>query len=251
MTKVIFFRELKSLFQSPLAYVIAGLFCLLTGWIFFNLLINYVENVQNLPGQVQGQWGFINGVLLKLFGNMNFLFIFIVPILTMGSFAKEKNDETINLYWASTATDWNLILGKFFSLVIYICSLLIISLLFIYILSTTGLREMSLVWSAYIGILFNSVCYIALGLFISSTTKNQIIAAMCTFVLILGIWFLSWASQITNNYIIMQVLKHLSIVFHFEQFAKGLISFSSLTYYASFIGFSLFLTKKTLESRDW
>jgi ABC-2 type transport system permease protein len=207
--------------------------------------------VQNLPQQIRGQWGFINEVLLKLFGNVNFLLLFIAPVLTMSSFAKEKADETLNLYFASPCRDWDIVLGKFISIMVYFSFLIATTLIFVFILNMTGLTEFSIVWSGYLGLFLNLFCYVSLGLYVSSCTQNQVIAAMGTFVGILGIWFLSWGSQITNNYIIMQILKYLSIVSHFEQIAKGVLPLASLCFYMSFTFIFLYLTKKVLESRNW
>lgn len=251
MINTILKKELKIQLKSPMTYIVAGLFTLISGWIFFNLLINYVDNVQNLPAQIRGQWGFINEVLLKLFGNINLILLFITPIVTMGILAKEKNDQTINLYFASPCKEWDIILGKFFALSIFFGLLLGSTGVFIFILKMTGLSEFSLVWSGYLGLMLNILCYIAFGIFVSSCTKNQVISAMGTFVGILGIWFLSWGGQITKNYFLMQILKYLSIVSHFEQIAKGILPLSSLCFYLSFICFFLYLSKKSLESRNW
>ena len=116
MIYLIFKKELKSFFYSPLAYVLAGLFSLVMGWIFFNLLYSFVENIQALPkGPGGGEFQFVNHVVIKLFGNLNFLLLMICPILTMKLFAEEKKDQSIDIYFSSPINEWQLVLGKFFA----------------------------------------------------------------------------------------------------------------------------------------
>ena len=121
MIYLIFKKELKSFFYSPLAYVLAGLFSLVMGWIFFNLLYSFVENIQALPkGPGGGEFQFVNHVVIKLFGNLNFLLLMICPILTMKLFAEEKKDQSIDIYFSSPINEWQLVLGKFFSSILLI-----------------------------------------------------------------------------------------------------------------------------------
>jgi ABC-2 type transport system permease protein len=101
------------------------------------------------------------------------------------------------------------------------------------------------------GLFLNMVSYLALGLFASSLTSNQIVASVISYVGIMGFWVISWASQISTNYIYSEFFKYITIVRHFEMFVKGITSTSDLVYYFSFIFIWIFLTKKVLESRNW
>lgn len=251
MTWIIAVKELKSFFKSPIGYVLAGLFSLITGWIFLNLLVSFVENTQNLPAQYQGQLDFINTVVVKLFGNINFLLLFICPLLSMGSFAEEKKDSTIDLYLTAPITDLQLVLGKYIGLVVKLIFLLSTTLIFPCILWMIKVSDFSFVYTGYLGLLLNSMSYLAIGIAASSLTKNQIIAALISFVLIMGLWMISWGAQISTNYFYVQFFQFITFSSHFEMFVKGVVSLSDLAYYLSFIFFGLFITKKIIEARHW
>jgi ABC-2 type transport system permease protein len=251
MIGTIYLKEIKSFFKTPLAYVLAGLFSLITGWIFFNLLVTFVENTQHLPGQFRGQLDFVNHVVIKLFGNVNFLMLFICPILTMRIFSEEKKEGTLDLYFTAPIKDYQLILAKYFAVVTMLLFLLATTAIFPFILWTVKVSDFSFVWSGYLGLILNGLCYCAVGLLASSLTQNQIVAALISFVVIMGLWMISWGIQLTTNYIYVQVLKYITVVNHFEMFVKGNISLSNFAYYFSFILLFLFLTKKVLEARNW
>lgn len=244
-------KELKSFFKSPMAYIIAGLFATITGYIFYNLLISFVENTQNIPGRNSSQLDFINTVIIQLFSNINLFLLFICPILTMRMFAEEKRESTIDLYFAAPIKDFQIVLGKYIAAVVMGLFLLSLTLLFPMILWTIKVSDFSFVFSGYLGLIFNMISYLALGLFASSVTSNQIVAAVISYVGIMAFWMISWASQISTNFIYSEFFKYLTMVRHFEMFMKGMASTADFIYYLSFIFIWLFLTKKVLESRNW
>lgn len=244
-------RELKSFFKSPLAYLVSGFFTLIMGWIFFNLLLEYVETVQNIPRDDNGQWSFVSGVVFKLFGNINFMFLFISPIITMKLFAEEKKESTIDLYYASPIKEYQIVLGKYLASVIMGLFLITTTFLFPFVFNSTNFEGISFIISGYIGLILNMMCYFAVGLFASSLTNNQIIAALISFIFIISTWMFNWFGQLSSNYLIMEILNYLSLVGHYETFSKGLISTSDFMYYFSFIAIFLFLTKKVIEARNW
>ena len=251
MIGVIALRELKCFFKSPLAYVIAGIFTLTMGWIFFNLLVEYVEKVQNIPGIQDGQWGFINGVVLKLLGNINFMFLFLSPIITMRLFAEENRESTIDLYYAAPIGDYQIVLGKYLASVIMGIFLLSTTLLFPLVFQTVQLESFSFVYTGYLGLFLNILCYFSIGIFASALTNNQIVAALVSFVLIMSLWMLNWVAQVSSNYLLVEIFQYLSVVNHFEMLAKAKLGISDLIYYFSIVTFFIFATKKVIESRNW
>lgn len=245
-------KELKSFFKSPLAYVLAGLFSLVTGWIFFNLLYGFVENIQALPqGPQSGELQFVNHVVIKFFGNLNFLLLMVVPILTMRLFSEEKKDQSIDLYFASPIKDWQLILGKFLGALGMGAFIVSTTLVFPAILYMAGIEDYSFALSGYAGLFFNLACYVAIGLFASSVTKSQVIAALLSFAMIMGFWLISWVLQLTSNYFVVEILKQLTMASHYENLVKGMAGTHNLVYYGTFTAFWLYLTKKTVEARLW
>ena len=252
MIYLIFKKELKSFFYSPLAYVLAGLFSLVMGWIFFNLLYSFVENIQALPkGPGGGEFQFVNQVVIKLFGNLNFLLLMICPILTMKLFAEEKKDQSIDIYFSSPINEWQLVLGKFFASWAMGAFILSTTFVFPVISYMAGVQDQSFSVAGYLGLLLNLASYLSIGLFASSITKNQIIAALLSFVIILGFWLVSWIIQLSTNYFVVEILKQATMVSHYESFVKGILGTHSLIYYTSFTGFWLYCSKKVLEARTW
>jgi ABC-2 type transport system permease protein len=113
-----------------------------------------------------------------------------------------------------------------------------------------GQPEWKPVLSGYLGLLLLGCCFISAGLFISSTTKNQMVAGAATFVLALTFWIIGWNAD-SSGPVMAQVLSYLSITEHFDDFAKGVIDSKHLVYYLSFIAFGLFLTLKSVDSERW
>lgn len=251
MISLIMKKDLASFFKSPLAYVLAGLFALITGWIFFNLLVTFVENTQQLPEQYRGQLDFVNQVVVKLFGNINFLLLFICPIVTMRTFAEEKKEATLDLYFTAPIKDFELVIGKYLANVLMVFFLLSTTFIFPIILWTIKVSDFSFVFSGYAGLMLNSLCYVAVGMLASSLTQNQIVAALISFVVIMGLWMISWGVQISTNYFYVQFFKYMTVVNHFEMFVKGSVGLSDIIYYFSFIFIGVFLTKKAIEARNW
>ncbi len=239
MIYLIYKKEMKSFFKSPLAYILAGLFSLTMGWIFFNLLYGFVENVQSLPKGAggPGELQFVNHVVIKLFGNLNFVLLMVCPVLTMKLFSEETKDQSIDLYLSSPVSEWQLTLGKFFAALCMGVFIVATTLIFPVILHLVGVRDHSFSLMGYLGLFFNLSCYVAVGLFASSLTSSQVIAALASFVVIMGFWLISWVIQLSSNYFLVEIMKQLTMVSHYESMVKGLFAIDSLVYYICFTFF--------------
>ena len=251
MISLIFQKEIKSFFKSPMAYVLAGLFSLTIGWIFFNLLMSYVDNIQSMPTGVQSQLKFVNAVVIQLFGNMNFLLMMICPVITMKVFSEEKKDNTIDLYFSAPMKDSDLILGKFLATLAIGAFLLGCTLVFPLIMYRVNIHDFSFLTFGYIGAFLNIACYMSVGLFCSSLTKSQVVASLSSFTIIMLFWLISWILQLSDNYFLISLIKQTTIVAHFESLVKGLVGLNDIVFYFSFIFFFLFLTSKVIGSRRW
>lgn len=250
-TIAIFKRELKSYFTSPLAYIIAAVFSALAGWIFFNLLASYVANMQNLPPEVAGQVRFIDEVVIKFFGNLNFMLLLICPLVSMRLFAEEKKQHSIELLYSAPISDWSILMGKYLSSFFIVAFIVALTFIFPIILHFAGLYENFIFISGYLGIFLNISCYLAIGILASSLTENQIVSAILSIVFIMFLWLSSWASQVTSNYFVGFLLKYVGLVAHFQNIVRGLFNTVDFCYYLSFVFITLLFTKKVLESRNW
>ncbi len=251
MIYTIWKKEVDSYFSSPLAYVLIGLFSLITGTIFFNLLVTYTDGIQAIPQNYAAEISFVEEVVLKLFANINFIFLVFIPLITMRLFSEERRLETLDLYWLSPVRDWQLVLAKGLAALTLILSFLFMTILFPLIIWGVGVRDFSLLGSAYLSVLLNACCYISLGLFCSSLSSNQIVAALLSVLGIMFLWMITWGGHLNSNYLVAEVFTYVGITSHFERIMRGLIGTQDFIYYGSFILFFGFLTVKSLGRRNW
>jgi ABC-2 type transport system permease protein len=244
-------KEVESYFSSPLAYVLIGLFSLITGIMFFNLLVTYTDGVQAIPQDMAQNISFVEEVVLKLFANINFLFLIFIPLLTMKLFSEEKRLETIDLFWLSPTKEWQVVLAKGLSALSLVLSMLFMTIIFPLIIWGVGVKDLSLLGTSYLSVLLNACCYISLGLFCSSITSNQIISGLLSILGILFLWMITWGGHLNSNYLISEIFNYVGITSHFERLLRGLLGTQDIIYYFSFIFIFGFLTVKSLGRRNW
>jgi len=244
-------KELRSYFASPIGYIVLGFFSLLYGW-FYVTMLNYFVRQSMQVAQFGGTEAMnVNQVMLRpLLQNVTILLLFLMPMVTMRSYAEEKRSGTIELLLTSPLKDWEIILGKFLGALALWALALLISLIHIAILFRFGNPEWKPIATAYLGLLLMGGCFISVGLLISSLTNNQIIAGMATFGVFLLLWVVNWIGSFSGP-TVDKLTQYLSIIDHFDDFAKGIVDTSHLIYYISFISFGLFLTAKSVDSERW
>ena len=238
-------KELRSYFASPIAFVIIGLFALLFGLFFQAYLRVFVEQSQRMAmmgggGNVNVNEQMIRGVLQ----NAAVIILFVMPMITMRTYAEEKRSGTIELLLTSPLTDAQIIVGKFLG------AMLLVTMIDVAILFRLGNPEWRPVVVGYLGLLLMGGAFISVGLLISSLTKNQIVAGFMTFAVFLILWIVSWFADGAGP-VLREVLLDLSITDHFDDFTKGIIDTKHLVYYLGFITFGLFLTAKSVDSERW
>jgi ABC-2 type transport system permease protein len=246
-------KELRSYFSSPIAYVVIGLFALLYGYFFVALLAYFVRMSMQAgqfgmqgPQSVNVNQQVIRGVMQ----NVTILVLFLMPMVTMRSYAEEKRSGTIELLLTSPLTDFQIVMGKFLGALALWIVMLAVSLIHMGLLFVYGNPEWKPILTAYLGLLLLGGCFIAVGLFISSLTKNQIVAGMVTFAVFLLLWIIEWIGSFSGP-TVDKLTTYLSIIGHFDDFSKGVIDTTHLIYYLSFITFGLFLTAKSVDSERW
>jgi ABC-2 type transport system permease protein len=245
-------KELRSYFASPIAYITIGFFALLYGW-FYVTLLNYFVRQSMQMGQFGGgpQSININQVMIRnLTQNLLILVLFLMPMVTMRTYAEEKRSGTIELLLTSPLTDFQIIFGKFLGALALWGAMLAVSIIHLAILFVYGNPEWKPILTAYVGLLLFGACFISVGLFISSLTKNQIVAGMATFAVFLFLWVINWIGSFSGP-TVSDLTNYLSIVDHFDDFGKGVIDTTHLIYYFSVIIFGLFLTAKSVETERW
>lgn len=241
-------KELRGYFGSPMAWVTLGLFAVLFGYFYNAHLVIFVQS------SMQSQFGApanVNAQMLRpLMQNIGILMLFLLPMITMRTYSEEKRSGTIELLLTSPVTDAQIIFGKLLGVMGLFAGLLALTALYIAILFGLGRPEWRPILTAYLGLLLLGGCFISMGLFISSTTKNQMVAGAATFVVSLLFWIISWFAD-SSGPTTGAILNYLSVTEHFDDFAKGILDTKHIIYYLSFIGFSLFLTLKSVDSERW
>jgi ABC-2 type transport system permease protein len=244
-------KELRSYFVSPVAWIILGLFGLVWGY-FYNAYLNaFVASAMGSQfGGPPPQVNVNSDMIRPLLGNASVLLLFLLPMVTMRTYSEEKRSGTIELLLTSPVTDLEIVLGKFFGSVGLYAALLLITLLYIGILFTLGSPEWRPLIAGYMGLLLLGGSFVSLGLFISSTTKNQVVAGIATFVIALLFWIVAWLADSAGP-TVGPILSYLSITGHLDDFAKGVIDTKHVVFYLSFIVFFLFLTLRSVDSERW
>jgi gliding motility-associated transport system permease protein len=242
-------KELRSYFASPIAYIVLGFFALLYGW-FYVTILNYFVQQSMQANQFGPQAININQHLIRLLlQNMTVLLLFVLPMITMRTYSEEKRSGTIELLLTSPLTDFQIIVGKFLGALSLYAVMLLISMIHIGLLFLYGRPEIKPILTAYAGLFLMGGCFISVGLFISSLTRNQIVAVMVTFAVFLFLWVVNWIGSLWPS--LEGLTSYLSIIDHFDDFSKGVIDTSHIIYYLSFMTFGLFLTAKSVDSERW
>lgn len=252
----IFDKEFKSFFYSPLAYVVIAIFTALTGIFFYLYLSSFVEasfmdQIRAQQYRQMPQKFNVNLMLIRpYFWNIALISLFTLPTITMRLFTEEKKQGTVELLYTTPITSVQIILGKYLAGLAFYIVLLIPTIFFQSLLFVYGNPEFLPVLSGYIGLIFMGSAFISVGLFISTTTENQIIAAIGGFALSLFLWVVGWgASYVGPTF--SPFFEYVSIINHFEDFAQGVIDSSHVGYYILFTIFGIYLSLKSIESVKW
>jgi ABC-2 type transport system permease protein len=245
-------KELKGYFASPIGYIVVGFSAILFGWFFISLL-DYFTRVSMQAGAGFGGPESVNVnemLITPLFLNVSVILLFVLPLVTMRTYSEEKRSGTIELLLTAPLTDLQIVLGKFLGGLGLYAAMLAVTLIHIGTLFAFGNPEWRPVATGYLGLLLMGGCFLSLGLFVSSLTKNQIVAGMVTFAVFLMFWVINWIAA-SRGPTTQSILNYLSITEHLNDFARGVIDTKHVVYYLSFIAFSLFLTVRAVDSERW
>lgn len=230
----IFKREVKAYFYSPIAYVLIGFFILLSS-LFFSSSALYSRSAE------------VNQTLSA----MGIILVFIIPILTMRILAEDRKNGTEVLLITSPVSITGTVVGKYLAALFVFTVMLAITLIYPLILFTVGNPALPQMIGGYIGFFLLGATFIAIGVFASSLTENQIIAAVIGFVSLLVMWFIDFLSEAFLSGWAAQVLGWFSLLSRYGDFNRGILDLSPIVYYLSFIAVFIFLTIRVIEKRRW
>jgi ABC-2 type transport system permease protein len=238
-------KELRAYFTSPIAYVIFTVFLILVGFFFFSL-INWFNSMSLQMAQNPTYYSQLNinqQVFGPLFHNMSIILLLMLPLLTMRLFSEEKKIGTEELLYTSPISVAQIILGKFVASLIVLLGMLGLTAILVVFTFLFGNPEIMPLLTGYLGLFLMGAAFIALGIFFSSLTENQIVS-------LLLFWIINWASASAAG-IWKEVLNYVSILQHFDNLTQGILDTTDIVYYLSFAFFGLFLTHSVIQSRRW
>ncbi len=228
-------KELSGLFYSPMAYVIGALFLLSGGLWFFHKIF--------IPGQ--------EASLRPLFEAMAYIMVFAVPVLTMRLISDELRSGTVETLMTAPVTDTQIILGKFLGVLVFYLVLLACTGVFWALIAIFGQADPGVAAMGYLGMVLLGAAFLAVGLFASSLTKYQLLAAIVG-IAILSVFGILMRVMVAHTPAPWNHLAaRLNVMTYFEDFSRGVLDTRGVVYFLSITALFLFLSVKTLESRQW
>jgi ABC-2 type transport system permease protein len=243
-------KEWRSYFASPIGYVVLGMYALVFG-LFYTVGLSFFIRQSMAGPQMGGGPMNINQMLIRyVFQNSSIIMVFVVPLITMRTYAEEKRLGTVELLMTSPITDFQILMGKFIGAMSLYAAMLGVTIVHIGLLFVYGSPEWKPVLTGYLGLLLLGGCIVSIGLFFSSLTKNQIVAGMLTVVALLLLWLLDWTGSFLGS-TGERIVGFISLSGHLEDFVRGVVDTQHVIYYLSFITFGLFLTAKAVDAERW
>lgn len=225
-------REFRAYFNSPLAYILIGLFTVMNS-IFFTNNLNY------------GSGDFMGNL-----STMTFLLLFIVPILSMRIMTEDRKNGTEILLITSPVRISGIVAGKFLAVLFVFLIMTAITFIYPIILIILGAPLTIQLVAGYVGYILLGAAFISVGVFVSSLTESQVISAVVTFISLMIMWLAQFLSSLLGG-VFSKILSWFSLMSRYDDFSNGILSLSPIVYYLSFMMVFLFLTVRIIEKRRW
>ena len=248
----IYQRELSYFYNSTVAYVVITIFTVLAGYFFYNLVAFFSMismQAMQAPGGPQGL-SITETVLQPLYGNLSIIMLLVMPLLTMRLLSEERKTGTAELLFTYPISDWDAILGKYLATMTVFVSMLAITLVFPLLLTRYLTPEWGPILTSYLGLTLLGMAFVAMGLFFSSLSENQLVAGILTFGCAMLFLIIGWIQPFVSANV-AAIVAQISILEHFESFSKGVVDSNDVVYYVNFSALFLFLCSRILESNRW
>jgi len=245
-------KEIKTYFTSPIAYVVIGVFIAIWGF-FFTAIILWFNNygMQAAQDPYASQQMNINQMVYQpLFQNIAIFFLLMLPLLTMRLFAEERKTGTEELLFTSPISPGQIIIGKFTSSLLVLLTMLLLTSVSVFFTFLFGNPEPLPILIGYLGLFLMGAAFLSIGIFFSSLTENQVVAAVPTFGALLFLYIVNWMSSFVSGFW-KSVVDYISFFGHFGNLTQGILDTTDLVYYFSIIFLGLFLTHSVIQSRRW
>ncbi|HLE98904.1 MAG TPA: ABC transporter permease subunit [Gaiellaceae bacterium] len=248
----IFKKEMRLYFTSPVAYVVLTIFLVIAGWFFYNIFAFFtLASMQSAMNPAMArELNVTDSVMRPLVSNISVILLLLMPLVTMRLFSEERRSGTIELLLTYPVRDGAVLVGKYLAALALYALMLALTLLYPGIVVYFARLEWGPLVTGYAGLLLMGGTFIAVGIFASSLSENQIVASITTFGILLILWVIGWSADYVGG-VWGKVLQHLSLIEHNDNFAKGVLDTKDVVYYLNFIALALFLTLRSLEARRW
>lgn len=236
----VFTREFGQYFNTPLGFIFIVVFTLICGVFFFEIQDFFKMEQASLRG---------------FFGLLPIFYLFFVPAISMRLLAEDKKIGTVEVLMTLPLKDWEVVLAKYLAALIFLTVTLLLTFPFVFVVARAaqeGLFDYGPVWGGYLAAILMGAAYLAVGMFFSSTTNNQIIAFILS-VVCLAFFFLIGIPYVVHLFppTIQQFILSISLLNHFESISRGVIDSRDILYYGSIIFLFVFLTVRSVETRKW
>ena len=248
----VYAREVRSYFTSPIAYVVLSVFLLVGGLFFMSAVREYVSfdtylREHRLAAGQQAVPANVHQYLVRrVLSSFAALTLFVLPFITMGSFAEEHRAGTMELLLTSPLSQLEIVLAKFLAASTFFALLLLFGLGLVSSLFLFGNPQAGTLLVGFLGLFLQGESFLVIGMFISSLTRSQVVAGVGGLGAVLALWLAGLLGDPSTT--LGQWLNELSLVSHFQDFSKGILDTKHVVFYSSFIFFGLFLTLRSLES---
>jgi ABC-2 type transport system permease protein len=226
-------RELGSYFLSPVGYLVAAVFVFGSGLLFFLILQSSHE-----------------ASLRQLIQNVHVIFLFVIPIISMRLLAEEQRTGTMELLMTNPVQEWEIVVGKFVGSALFVLCMLAATLLFPVFLFVFGSPDVGPILTGYLGALLQGSAFLAIGLWVSSITDSQVVAAIVTFILLLALWLADSIGTAAGG-VFGQVASYTSLINRIQGFSQGVVDSKDLTFYLTVIAAGIILSALSVQSRRY
>lgn len=245
-------KEMKTFLSGPGFYVILFLFAALVSYISLVAIQSLAQTSDIQARMGRGDSANLHmGLVAPVIQLVHLLLLMFVPALTAYSFAEEKKTRTLDLLLTSPITSTQIVIGKFLAAVGLTSVLILLSMVYPLAVSFISPLDIKLFVSAYLGLFLISLVYISIGVFASSVTNSIIVSYVVGLVISLFCIFTVWGTQSVENQVVLDILNHVSISKHFQNFIEGTVQVVSFVFPLSLASFFVFLTQRVLESTRW
>ena len=226
-------REIRTYFNSPVAYIVVPVFVIITGYLFFTQL--FLEKQADMRG---------------FFNIMPLLFMFMIPAITMRLLADEKSSGTLELLITMPVRDWEVVAGKFLAAMALLCTAIGLTLVFAITVKSLGPLDRGPAIGGYLGLVLMGGAYVSIGVMASALTRNSIVSFIVAFAISFALYLLGRLTQFLPQSL-QKLVAFLSIDGHFENIGRGVVDSRDVIYYLSVMTVTLLIATLSLESRRW